>query len=97
MGQGHGGDTLWYQHSQFRPVGLIHHCTSAQHMDSLSFKGRFNPGISQAFAHLLPRFQPRPPVNLVGLKFQECGNSRALLSQESLTHIPRVRGSTAAL
>lgn len=47
------------------PVGLLHHCTSAQHMDNLSFKGRFNPGISQAFEHLLPRLQPKSPVHPV--------------------------------
>lgn len=65
MGQGHGGDTPWHQHPQFHPVGPLHHCTSAQHTNSLSFKGRLNPGISQAFEQLLLRFQPRPSVHPV--------------------------------
>lgn len=88
-----GTGTWRGQHSQFHPVRLLHHCTSAQH--TLSFKGRFNPGISQTFEHLLPRFQPRPPVHPVtrvsGMWQQQS------LAQVSLTAIPGSEGSSAAL
>lgn len=61
LGQGHGVVPTF----PVLPSGTPAPLQSAQHVDSLSFKGSFNPGISQAFEPLLPRFQPRPPENPV--------------------------------